>query len=76
MKKVRVGRLVVTMRGGDGVDAARLGRQLAAEVGTQLARQAVRDPARIRLDLPGPPGAADIRTQVSTAMHHIYRGRA
>jgi len=76
MSKVRVGRLVVTLRGAPGADPAQLGRHLAAEVGARLARQAVPATARIRLDLPTRPGATDIRAQVSSARYHIYRGRA
>ncbi len=76
MSKVRVGRFVVTMRAADTVDPARLGRQLATEVGIQLARQAVPGADRIRLELPGRPGATGIRAQVANAMPRTYRGRA
>jgi hypothetical protein len=75
MTKVRVARLVVTMRGGSGGEVARLGRQLAVEVGTQLGGQVVPNPARLRLELPRRPNAGDIRTQVSTALQHINKGR-
>jgi hypothetical protein len=76
MRTVRVDRLVVMMRGADGVDPARLGRQLASEVSVQLARQRMPDAARVRLHLPERPGAGDIRGQVSSAIQRINRGRA
>jgi hypothetical protein len=76
MRKVRIDRLVVTMHEADGVDPARLGRHLAAEVGVQLARQRMPEAARVRLQLPERPGAGDIRGQVSSAIQRTYRGRA
>lgn len=75
MRSVRIAHIVVAVNQPNVVGAKSLGRQVATEIGTQLARQRIADTPYVRLEMARRVTSATIRPQVSSALRDVARGR-